>query len=259
MLKAHLLRIMKNRLSLLFIIYIIVLPSLEIPLIYYFHINAGGNPPMPYCAFILAGYSVFQIPQKLLEWFLPIYLLVIVADNAATDYRVGYFNVMTVKCGKKRYFLDKLRTSFLVSFGVVLISLFTNLLLVNIVFRGGTEEIMSIDPAWPDFTNLCLQNPILTDILYSVWFSFMAGLCGMLGAALTFFFKNRKLSYIASFGLWMILVAQKKSLALVWQPYTEYPLTTLLVISAIFIILYIGMTAMIALYELLLKSGKDIV
>ena len=252
MLKAHLLRIMKNRLSLLFIIYIIVLPSLEIPLIYYFHINAGGNLPMPYCAFTLAGYSLFQIPQKLFGWFLPIYLLVIVADNAAIDYRVGYFN-------KKKYFLDKLLTSFVVSFGVVLISLFTNLLLVNIVFCSGTEEIMSIDPAWPDFTNLCLRNPILTDILYSIWFSFMAGLCGMLGAALTFFLKNRKLSYITSFGLWMVLVAQKKSLALAWQPYTEYPLTTLLEISIIFIILYISIIVMIALYEMVFKSGKDIV
>lgn len=259
MLKAHLLRIIKNRLSLIFIIYIIVLPSLEIPLIYYLHINAGGSRPMPYCAFILVGYSLFQIPQRVFEWFLPVYLLIIVADNAAADYRAGYYNVMIVKCGKKRYFLDKLRTSFVVSFGVVLVSLLINLLLVNIAFWGGTDELMTIDSQWPDFTNLCLQNPILTDILYSVWFSFMAGLCGMLGAALTFFFKNRKLSYIASFGLWMVLVAQKKSLALIWQPYTEYPLITLLGISAIFIILYIGLIVIISIYELGSKAGKDIV
>ena len=76
--------------------------------------------------------------RGVLEGYLPLFLAIIVADDCIEDYRIGYKNILITKRGKNKYFALNMLKSFTVSFFVLIIPLLLNLLMVHIVFAGGT-------------------------------------------------------------------------------------------------------------------------
>lgn len=236
---SHLERLRKNKITLITFLVLLLFPSLEIIQIL-LHINLGGRVPDPWHAFFLAGYSNFGTFQSIYFWFLPIYLLILIADDSIIEFKTGYYNIIRGKCTKAKYCLEKVGTSFLVSFLTVFLSLSINLLLVHVFFHGGTyNHYIGIELSNP-FFEMCLNHPVITDLCYLLLVSILVGICGALAATCSLFFKNKKITYVIAFALWFIFLIQHKSLMLVFQPYTEYPFTDLLEILLCYVITFVG-------------------
>ena len=116
--------------------------------------------------------------------------------------------------------------SFTVSFFVLIIPLLLNLLMVHIVFAGGTYipddvEMLKSEP------NLLqsYSNPMFYNILYILVFSFIGGIVGSGATALAMAFRNRFILYPLAFILWYISTAIKPSIIGALTPFTVYPLS----------------------------------
>ena len=250
MFKSHIERLKKSKFFLICTIILLVFPSLEIIQIF-LQINKGGSVPEPLYAFFLAGYSNFGMLQSIFFWFLPIYLMLLVADDSIVEFKTGYYNIILSKCSKRTYCLEKVVTSFFISFMVMFFALLLNLLLVNLIFRNGTYNIYEgLDLTENYFFEVCLNHPLITDVLYLVLVSLITGICGSLGAACSLFFKDKKYAYVVTFAMWFILVMQKKSLMLLLQPFNEYPLSDLLEILISYLVIFLGSIAILLKYEI---------
>ena len=75
-------------------------------------------------------------------WYLPLPLAIVVADDCIEDYKIGYKNILVTKRGKNKYFVLNILKSFVISFLIIIIPLLLNLLMVHIVFAGGTYLFM---------------------------------------------------------------------------------------------------------------------
>lgn len=250
MFRSHFERLKKNRFFLICTIILLFFPSVEIIQIF-LHINKGGSVPEPLYAFFLAGYSNFGMLQSILFWFLPIYLMLLVADDSIVEFKTGYYNIIMNKCTKRSYCLEKVVTSFVVSFLIIFFALLLNLLLVSLFFSSGTYNIYEgLDLTGNSFFEACLKHPFITDILYLILVSLIAGICGSLGAACSLFFKDKKYAYVVTFAMWFILVMQKKSLMLLLQPFNEYPLSDLLEILISYLVIFFGSIAILLKCEI---------
>lgn len=250
MFRSHIERLKKSKFFLICNIILLIFPSLEILQIF-MHINKGGSVPEPLYAFFLAGYSNFGMLQSILFWFLPIYLMLLVADDSIIEFKTGYYNIIASKCTKRVYCLEKVVTSFIVSFLTIFFALLFNLLLVCLFFHNGTYNIYEgLDMKDNTFFGVCLNHPFITDIFYLILVSLIAGICGSLGAACSLFFKDKKYAYVVTFAMWFILVIQKKSLMLLLQPFNEYPLSDLLEIFISYLVIFLGSTAILLKCEI---------
>lgn len=164
--------------------------------------------------------------RGVLKGYLPLFLAIIVADDCIEDYRIGYKNILITKRGKNKYFALNMLKSFTVSFFVLIIPLLLNLLMVHIVFAGGTYipadvEMLKSEP------NLfqSYSNPMFYNILYILVFSFIGGIVGSGATALAMAFPNRFILYPLAFILWYISTAIKPSIIGALTPFTVYPLS----------------------------------
>ena len=133
-------RIFNNKLKLGVILYIFIAPILDI-LLTLIDLSKGASVPAPYLATFLGGFSIGGL-RKLLKWYLPLLLAIVVADDCIEDYRIGYKNILITKRGKNKYFALNMLKSFVISFLIIIIPLLLNLLMVYIVFAGGTYLFM---------------------------------------------------------------------------------------------------------------------
>ena len=113
-----------------------------------------------------------------------------------------------------KYFVLNILKSFTVSFFVLIIPLLLNLLMVHIVFAGGTYI--------PDDVEMLKSEPNLLHILV---FSFIGGIVGSGATALAMAFPNRFILYPLAFILWYISTAIKPSIIGALTPFTVYPLS----------------------------------
>ena len=135
-------RIISDKKSIGMIIFMLVIPILDIVQIYYQDIiicNGEMGKPYPLYVTFLSCYSQGHIFQMIYLWFLPLYLLVIVGEESIVDYITGYKNILICKMGKNKYILQKMKSAFIVSFTIVFVGLGLNLILSQIVFNGGTK------------------------------------------------------------------------------------------------------------------------
>ena len=95
-------RIFNNKLKLGVILYIFIAPILDI-LLTLIDLSKGASVPAPYLATFLGGFSIGGL-RKLLKWYLPLLLAIVVADDCIEDYRIGYKNILITKRGKNKYF-----------------------------------------------------------------------------------------------------------------------------------------------------------
>ena len=129
-------RIFNNKLKLGVILFIFIAPILDI-LMALVDVFKGASVPVPGLVTFLGSFMTAGL-IGVLEGYLPLFLAIIVADDCIEDYRIGYKNILITKRGKNKYFALNMLKSFTVSFFVLIIPLLLNLLMVHIVFAGGT-------------------------------------------------------------------------------------------------------------------------
>lgn len=210
--KSNILRIYKDKRSMVIFWLIIIIPCIDlIALKLQWETNFN-----PLIAFFLVGSSEGHITQILLFWFLPIYLLILCSENYIQDVKMGYQKILISAIGKRKYFWGKIKVSFLVPFFLMLISLLINLFLSYLVYAGGTESSGI-------FENFSYQHPLMIDIIFLLCVSFITGLAGVLGSSVSFIFPDRKYAYSLTFFIWFILIAlPNDSITILMQPFTEF-------------------------------------
>ena len=217
-------RIFNNKLKLGVILYIFIAPILDI-LLTLIDLSKGASVPAPYLATFLGGFSIGGL-RKLLKWYLPLLLAIVVADDCIEDYRIGYKNILITKRGKNKYFALNMLKSFTVSFLILVIPLLLNLLMVHIVFAGGTflfiaQESIKVIPSMAEQ----FSHPMFYNLLCIFLFSFLGAFVGSGATALAMAFPNRFILYPLDFILWYIPCIMESSVRGAFQPFTEYPLS----------------------------------
>mgnify|MGYP006992325032 FL=1 len=217
-------RIFNNKLKLGVILYIFIAPILDI-LLTLIDLSKGASVPAPYLATFLGGFSIGGL-RKLLKWYLPLLLAIVVADDCIEDYRIGYKNILVTKRGKNKYFALNMLKSFTVSFLILVIPLLLNLLMVHIVFAGGTflfiaQESIKVIPSMAEQ----FSHPMFYNLLCIFLFSFVGAFLGSGATALAMAFPNRFILYPLDFILWYIPCIMESSVRGAFQPFTEYPLS----------------------------------
>lgn len=88
--------------------------------------------------------------------------------------------------------------------------------------------------------NLSMQHPLMANLLFDLVTSFVCALICTVGVALSLALRNRKIVYSMSLLLWLLPVAlAKKSLLLLFQPFSEYDFNDLLPTFAAVTIVYL--------------------
>lgn len=248
--KSHIYRILQSKKSFFILFIITMIPLIDTAQIYITEKQYGVNYH-PAFAFFLGGMTRGHAIQILLLWFLPIFLLILFADDGIQDSETGYRKILISKIGKKRYLIEKMTTAFIVSFITIFISLCINFAVVNILFNGGTYNngLSEIDIPQNLLYTQSMANPFITDFIYIFIASFISGLCGILCASVCFFFREKKYAYTAAFFTWFLLVLRKNSLMFIFQPFTEYDYDVVLPILGLAILVFITVPFILFIYE----------
>lgn len=217
-------RIFNNKLKLGVILFIFVAPILDI-LMAFVDVFKGASVPVPGLVTFLGSFMTAGL-QGVLTGYLPLFLAIIVADDCIEDYRIGYKNILVTKRGKNKYFALNILKSFTVSFFVLIIPLLLNLLMVHIVFAGGTYLFMDPESikAIPSMAEY-YSHPMFYNLLCILLLSLAGGVVGSGATALAMAFPNRFILYPLIFILWYIPSIAKQSIMMAFQPFTEYPLS----------------------------------
>lgn len=250
-------RILRNKKKLFLILLLITAPSIEILQVLYEYWSYELELPYPMYAAFLSLYSRGHVVQSLYLWFLPMYLLLIAGEECIEDYKTGNKNILICRIGKTNYIKSRLISSFLVSAMIVGIGLFLNFLLVQLVYSHGSYlkfdgEYMVYDSRLMPETWLfewSYTHPFSTNIIYIAVTMVFAGLIGMLGAMFSIVLHERRLVYALTFAVWFVPILFKNSFMLVFQPFSEYGLRTILPLAVWCAGLYIILTAVLAIWE----------
>lgn len=243
-------RIISDKKSIGMIIFMLVIPILDIVQIYYQDIiicNGEMGKPYPLYVTFLSCYSQGHIFQMIYLWFLPLYLLVIVGEESIVDYITGYKNILICKMGKNKYILQKMKSAFIASFTIVFVGLGLNLILSQIVFNGGTKTRFDSEPLkYNSFVmiktflfEISYTHPLTTNIVYILITAIFAGVLGMMGAALAISIHERKMVYALTFAIWFIPILFKNSSMHIFQPFMEYDFNVIVPMAIWCIVLYI--------------------
>lgn len=243
--------------KLFMILLLIIAPSIEILQVLYEHWHYELELPYPMYAAFLSLYSRGHIVQSLYLWFLPMYLLIVVGEECIEDYKTGNKNILICRMGKRNYLKCKLESSFSTSASIVGIGLLLNFLLVQWIYSDGTYlrydgEYMVYNPELMPETWLfewSYTHPLLTNIIYIAVTMLFAGLIGMLGTVLSIVLHDRRLVYAITFAVWFIPILFKDSFMLVFQPFSEYGLRTIVPLVVWSAGLFIFLTVVLVIWE----------
>lgn len=256
MFKSELMRTVRNPISQIVGLLIMIIPIIDVILILRQQ-RFSGNILHPAQAFFLSGSSIGHGPQTILIWFLPIFLLILISDNAVQDFKTGYRNILISRIGKKAYFNNKFKVSFTCSFFIIFISIMLNYLIVNIVFYNGAFSSAFLNLTFEEhyLFEFSKTYPLLAMVLYALFFSIIAGLVGMLGTSISLLFLDKKFVYAATFFIWFLLVLKKNSILLLIQPFSEYTFSELE--STFYFSLFILLIIPIMIYFYGVKWNED--
>lgn len=253
-LSYYLKRIFSNKVKLVVALLFFFFPVADIYLIL-MDISRGGSVPDPSLALFLGAVFSSHWGQQLLLWYLPLYLLLLVADDCIEDVKIGYKNILVTKWGKGRYVAHNLVKGFFIGFLLPFLSLALNLLMTQIVFHGGfyssfspsvIEQIPSLQAAF--------QNPMLTNCIYILLVSFLSGIVGLGAAAISMILPNRFLAYPIIFLFWYFPSIVHPPIQMALQPFTEYSLAD--VSSTVFLVIGINILAAVAAYIKVIKYDQ---
>ena len=170
----------------------------------------------------LSGTTHGHLPQMLLIWLLPLYILNLYSDRYISEYNRGYVNVMFMRTGRLRYILTKMVSSFIIPFTVMLGCLLINFGLAHIIYMGGytfhgLECVTGIKAL-----EFMTSHGNLTYCIYMLFTSFAAGCCGVICQCIAMLVKKYAHTYIAGFLVWMALVISNARFTVISliQPFT---------------------------------------
>ena len=208
---------------------------------------------IPAAASFLSANSHGHVPQMVLKWILPMYLLVVYGDSYIRDHKYSYTQILITRTGRKEVYKAKFMTAFISGFLVFMIPLILNYIVALILFRDGTYSPMA------DFINngailhFSILYPNITYMIYIVVASIIAGLCCMYGLAVSMLIPNIKYVYCIVYVIWYIFLACKYSISFVLQPFIEYDWDY--VIPGF--LLFAGVTAFLMLLAYIKKVKMD--
>lgn len=233
MLKFSFQRILNQRKLRILICILLLIPVGELLLYVYQIIAYKGYIYIPDYAFFLTCNSagIGHVFQTLFLWFMPLYCLLLTADDCMMDHELHYNNILISKVGRKAYMKQHLLKSWIVSFGLVAFALLFNLLLCHILFQGGVFNPYGEDNSISAFYQWEIAHPLLTNIGFSVVTAFVCSLISVVGTITSILFEQKKIVYGITMILWVIPFLQEKSLMLLFQPHSEYVLDTLVPIA----------------------------
>jgi hypothetical protein len=211
-------------------------------------IHIGHSALEPNRATFLSAY-LNKGAQMLLFWYLPLYFLLIAADDCIEDYRLGYRNILITKWGKKSYFKANIIKGFAAGFILLFAPLVLNLLMTQIAFAGGTYTGFDLPTIETDF-----QQLLLTNCIYIVFVSFLCGVVSMGGVAIALALHNRFLAYPIVFLMWYLPSSIHQSIINALQPFTEYSLFYLL--PTILTVIGLNLVAVLFAYIKVIKYDK---
>lgn len=247
-------RIFNDKLKMAVAFIIFLIPFFEV-LLYLRSLKYGATMLNPRFTTFLAGNTAGHghMIQGVLLWFLPLYLIIIVAEDDIQDYKNGNKNILISRWGKKKYFYLNMKKSFIISFTVMIVTLITNFVITQILFHGGIHSPHNIVEA-NTFLKWSLKHPAVTNLGFIIMAAILAGIIGVTGSALSIAFHNRQIVYSITFLLWFIPCILKKSLMFSLQPFTEYGPKDMLPTLILFIIA--NMIAVIVSYIIEVKYAE---
>lgn len=234
-------RILYDRTKLLVMMFLLFIPTAEVIQIAW-SVHEGYSMPIPHFATFLSLYTLRHILHKIMFWFLPLFLLIIVNEVSLEDAESGCRHALAVRMGTKAYTRRRIGESFCISFLLIAAGLILNMILVYFLFRNGDftrNDWQGIDPMSRDLTRITLPHPVLSNLAYILLTAFLSGLIGAVGTALALTIQNRKIVYGLTFLLWFIPVNLKDSLMYVIQPFLfvdyEVVVPTLCMVIALYV------------------------
>ena len=117
-------RIFNNKLKLILSLLIVIYPIVDCAMIL-IDVSRGASVPLPCTSSFLTS-NIYNVCQILLLWYLPLYLMLIVADDCIEDYKTGYKNILISKFGKISYLRNNVFKGFYIGFTILFISLIIN-------------------------------------------------------------------------------------------------------------------------------------
>ena len=221
-LKLYFARILKDRLKLTIIVFLLFIPIAEVGQLAFEVFVKGYSMPNPDFATFLALYTLRHRLHRLMFWYLPLFLLPVVTEDSLEDKEIGYGNGLTVRIGRSAYLKQKMIGSFLFSFCLITVSLLINMALVYLLFHDGTferDEMLRQIFAERDLTRITVPYPVATNIIYILITAALAGMIAMVGTSLALTVNSRKVVYALTFLFWFLPVQLSPSLMLVIQPF----------------------------------------
>ena len=204
----------------------------------------------PAYASYLSGSSIGHIPQMLLIWVLPIYLMIIYSDSYIREVREGYAPTVFSRMDRKRIIKDRFKLSFILPFVASFLSLLVNFLLSHIAFWGGSSmNGLEMYIETQDFFAWSIQNANIAYIGYVVVYSLIAGGCGVICTGISFLFPNNKIAYALVFFLWIVQIISPYSLTYAMQPFIEYGPEYFIPALLIFVGMVVGVYSIAYIYK----------
>lgn len=210
----------------------------------------------PANASFLARNTKGHTSQVMLLWLLPFFILNMISDRYISEKRMGYTDIILSRVSKKKYYLTKYISSFLMPFSVFMISLCLNFILSQIAFRGG-YSFLGIEALFEDKYELWFRlegkYPNQIYVIYILTTSVLAGICGIITQSLAFISKRYTITYVLGFFIWMYLQTTPYNLTYATQPFIEYGFEDFIK-SVMF---YISVGLIISLVTFIFKVKQD--
>lgn len=252
--KGELIKLVKAKKSMLFFIVMFLIPFIDLLMNvlrvysdYWFHPEAyfGGLPKSmilhPAMGSFLAGSSEGHIPQMLLIWMLPIYIMNIYSDIYIKESQEGYHVAVLSRMDKREFLRKRFSVSFWIPFIISMVSLSVNFLLAQIVFYKGTDMMgMDFYIEKQDFFAWSVTNPDIAYMGYILVYSLIAGIYGIVCTGVSFLFPNNKIAYAIVFFVWIAQIISPYSLTYAMQPFIEYGPEYFIPALLIFVAIAIG-------------------
>lgn len=223
-------RLFKNKMKFFVFLLIITIPLYDLSLNIRMKLDLGEAHAPFYSGFLTAS-TEGHLPQIYLQWYLPIFLLLLVSSNYIDEKNTNFHNIIIGKLGKKNYILSKFKESFFISSGTILLALTINLIGCILFLHGETLDRGFLAEKWPEnilFT-LSQQAPYLSYIIFMFMFAFIAGLYSIVATCICMLFPDKKIAYPIAFLVWFIQVLiNGGSVVDLFQPYTENDFSELL-------------------------------
>lgn len=206
-------------------------------------------------AAFLSANSLGHIPQIVINWLLPIILLIMGCDSANREKKLGIKNIYLVKENRRKYYNTKLAVSFSVPAIMFFLICIINWILSIAIFRTGSSFAGLEQHVTPEnYPTLYYQfnHPFETYFCYILLFSFATGLCGLMCQALSLLITDIKKVYLLSFVIWFVQLSVPPFLANALQPFTETSMA-----NTFFGILRFALTVFVIVIICLLVKRKN--